>query len=140
VTAQALTYGPFRLLAMRVGLLRQFTVHLVETLNGVRCAIGHFEIVAEGAINRESCRCKLQTNGISSQRGPPKQNAILTLRAETKASLHELFVNFNFAHSRKSCVGDGERRVVSILFSGVERHRCKKSVAKCRMHGEGMVT
>jgi hypothetical protein len=111
VTAQALTYGPFRLLAMRVCLPRQFTVHLVETLNRIRYAIGHFEMVAESQINRESRR----------------------LIAATKASLHEPPVNFNFAHSLKSGGGEGEWRVVPTLLSGAERHRCKKSETQVTM-------
>jgi hypothetical protein len=72
VTAQALTYGPFRLLAMRIYFPRQFIVHLVETLGRIPCAIGRFEMVAESTINRESRGCKLQTNGVSSQRVAPE--------------------------------------------------------------------
>ena len=134
MTAQVLTCGPFRLLGIRVCLSRQFAIHLVETLNCVRYTIGHFEMVADSAMNRESCGCKLQTNGVSSQRGAPEQKETLTLRAAAKASLHKLPVNFDFAHSLKSGVGDGGWRVVSTLISEVERHRCNKSVAKRRMH------
>ena len=119
---------------MYVCLPRQFAVHLVETLDCIRYAIGHFEMVAESAIYRGSRGCKLQTNGVSSQREAPEQKKMLTLRAATKASLHEPPVNFDFAHSLKSGVGDGEWRVLSKLLSGLERYRCKKSVAKCRMH------
>ena len=96
------------MLAMRVCLPRQFGVHLMETLDCIYYAIGHFEMVAESPINRESRGCKLQTNGVSSQQGAPEQKEILTLRAATKASLHELPVNFDFAHSLRSGVGDGE--------------------------------
>ena len=64
VTAQALTYGPFRLLAMRACLPRQFAVHLLETLECIHYTIGHFEMVAESAINRESRGCKLRTIGV----------------------------------------------------------------------------
>jgi hypothetical protein len=39
---------------MRDCLPRQYAVHLVETINCIRYVIGHFEIVAESAINRES--------------------------------------------------------------------------------------
>ena len=102
MTAQALTHGPFRLLAIRVCLSRQFVVHLVETLDCIRYAIGRFEMVAKSAINRDSRGCKLQTNGVSSQREPPEQKQILTLRAATKASLHDPPVNFDFAHFVKS--------------------------------------
>ena len=122
---------------MHVCLSRQFIVHLVETLDCIRYAIGHFEMVAESAINCESRGCKLQTNGGSMQRGAPEQKGILTLREETKASLHESLVNFDFAHSLKSGVVDVEWTVVSKLLLGMERHRCKRSVAKCRMHSEG---
>ena len=115
---------------MRVCFPRQFAVHLLETLECIRYAIGHFETVTESVINRESRGCKLQTNGVSNQREAPEQKEILTLIAASKASLHEPPVNFNFAHSLKSSVGNGEWRVVSLL-SAVERHRCKKSVAKC---------
>ena len=73
VAAQALTDTPFRLLAMRVCLPSQFTVHLVETLDCIRHAIGHFEMVAESPINRGSLGRKLQTKGVSSQRGAPEQ-------------------------------------------------------------------
>jgi hypothetical protein len=138
VAAQALTYGPFRLLAMRVCLPRQFAVHFVETLDRIRYAIGYFEMVAESQINHESRGCELQTNGVSSQRGAPEQKEILTLIAATKASLHEPPVSFNIAHSLKSGGGDGEWRVVSTLLSGVEKHRCNKSVAKSRMHSTGI--
>ena len=54
---------------MRVRLPHQFTVHLVETLNCIRYAIGHFEMVAESIINRESRGGKLQANEVSGQRG-----------------------------------------------------------------------
>jgi hypothetical protein len=110
VTVQVLTYGPFRLLSMRVCLSRQFVVHFVETLDCIHDAIGHFEMVAESTINRESRRCKLQTHGMSSQREALEQKEILTLRAPTKASLHVPPVNCDFAHSFKSCVGGGESR------------------------------
>ena len=53
MTLQALTYGPFRHLAIRVCLPRQFAVHLVETIDCVRYAVGHFEMVTESPINRE---------------------------------------------------------------------------------------
>ena len=69
ITAEVLTYGPFRLLVMGVYLPRQFPVHLVETLDCICNAIGHFEMVAESAVNRESWGCKLQTKGVSTQRG-----------------------------------------------------------------------
>jgi hypothetical protein len=68
VTAQALTDGPFRLLAMRGCLPQKFFVHLVEALDCIRYVVGHFETVAESAINREPRGCKLQTNGVSSPR------------------------------------------------------------------------
>ena len=136
MTAQALTYSPFHLLAMCIRLPRQFVVHLLATPDCVRYAVGHFEMVAESPVNRESRGCKLRTNGVSSPRGVLKKE-ILTLRAATKASLHEPPANFDFAHSLKSGVGDGEWRIVSTLLSGVERQRCKKSVAKCRTHGGG---
>ena len=54
---------------MRVRLPHQFTVHLVETLNCIRYAIGHFEMVAESVISRESRGGKLQANEVSGQRG-----------------------------------------------------------------------
>ena len=108
VTAQGRTCGPFRLLGMRVALPRQFAVHLVETLDCIRYAVGHFQTIAENAINRESRGCKLRTNGGSSQRGAPEPKETLTLSAATKASLHELVVDFDFAHSLKSGVGDCE--------------------------------
>ena len=133
VIAEALTYGPFRLLAKGVCLARQFAVHLMETLDCIRYPIGHFEMVAESAVNREPRGCKLQTNGFSSPPSVLKQE-ILTLRAATKASPHEPPFIIDFAHSLKR---DGEWRVVSALLSGVERHRCKKSVAKRQMHGGG---
>ena len=129
VTVDALTYGPFRLLP--VCFVCQFAVHLVETLDCVRYAIGHFEMVAKSAINRKPRGCKLQTNRVSSQRGAPEQRGILTLRAASKASLHEPRINFNFAHSLKSGVGHDEWRVVSTLLSWAERHLSKKSVVKC---------
>ena len=132
--AQALTYGPFRLFAMRVC---RFAVHLVETLDCFRYTVDRFEMVAESPINRESRGCELRTNGMSSQREVPEQKEILTVRAATKASVHEPPVNFNFAHCLKSGVGVGVLGVVSTLLSGVERHRCKKSVATCRMHNGG---
>jgi hypothetical protein len=69
ITAEVLTYGPLHLLAMRICLRRKFAVHLVETLDRFRYAIGRFEVVAESVINRESRSCKLQTKGVSSQRG-----------------------------------------------------------------------
>ena len=127
VTAQALTYGPFCLLAMRVCLPRQFTIHFVETLNSIRCAIGHFEMFAKSPINHGSRGYKLQTTGVSSQREAPEQEEILTVRAASKASLHEPPLNCDFAHSIKSGVGDCEWRGVLTLLSGVERHRRKKS-------------
>ena len=106
VIAEALTYGPFRLLAVGVCLRRQFTVHLVETFDCIRYAIGHFEMVAESTIDRESRGCKLQTNAAS---GPGiLKKEILTFKEAAKASLHEPLVNFNFAHSLKSGTGDGE--------------------------------
>ena len=71
VTAQALTYGPFHLLVIRVCLPPQSTVHLVEALDCIYYAIGHFEMVAESPINHESRGCKLQTNGMSSHRRAP---------------------------------------------------------------------
>ena len=122
---------------MRVCFPRQFAVHLLETLECIRYAIGHFETVTESAINRESRGCKLQTNGVPSQRGAPQQKEILTLTAPTKASLHEPPANFDLAHSLKSGVGDGGWRIMSALLSAVERHRCEKSVAKSRMHNGG---
>ena len=137
VTAQALTYGPFRLLAMRVCLPRQFVVHLVETLDCARYAVSHFEMVAESPINRESRGCKLQTNRVSGPRRVLKKD-ILALKASTKASFHEPPVNFNFVHSLKSGGGDCKWRVVSTMLSGVESHRCKKSAANCRMHRGGI--
>ena len=112
VTAQARTCGPFRLLATRVCLPHQFAVHLLETLDGIRYAVGHFQMIAESAINRESRSCKLQTNAVSSRRGAPELKETLTLRAATKASLHEPVVNFNFTHSLKSSVGEGGWRVI----------------------------
>ena len=139
VIAQALTYSPFRLFtmrAMRVSLPFQFAVHLMETLYCVRYAVGHFEMIAESAINCESRGCKLQTKGCQAQ-GASERKEILTLRAETKASLHERPVNVDFAHALKSGVGDDESKVVSTLLLGVDRHRCKKSVTKCRMHSGG---
>ena len=135
VTADALTYGPFRLLP--ICLVCQFAVHLVETFNCIRYAIGHFEMVAKSAINREPRGCKLQTNGVSGQRGAPEQKEVLTARAAIRASVHEPPLKFDFTHSLKSGVKDGEWRVVSTLLSGVQRQRCKKSVAKCRMHTGG---
>ena len=36
MTAEVLTYGPLRMLAMRVCLPRYFIVHLVETLDRIR--------------------------------------------------------------------------------------------------------
>ena len=69
VTAKALTYGPFRLFVIHVCLLRQLAVHLAETVDCVCCPIGHFEMVAESAVNHESRDCKLQTNSISSVQG-----------------------------------------------------------------------
>ena len=45
---------------MHVYLARQFAVHVAETLDCVRYAIGRFEVVAESAIDRESRDCKLQ--------------------------------------------------------------------------------
>ena len=136
VIVPALTYNPFHLLAMRVCLLCQFTVQLVETLDCVRYAVGHFEVIAENPIYCESRGCKLLTNGVSSPRGVLKKEE-LTLKVAPKASLHEPPVNFNFAHSLKSGTGNGEWRVMSRLLSGLERHRCKKSVVKCRMHNGG---
>ena len=123
---------------MRACLPRQFTVHSVKTLDRIRYAIGHFEMVAESQINHESRGCKLQTNGVSNQREAPEQKEILTLIAASKASLHEPPVNFNFAHSLKRSGRDGECRVVSTLISGVERYRSKKTVAKSRMHSRGI--
>ena len=105
MTVQALTYNPFHRLAMHVCLARQFTVHLVETLDCVRYTIGDFETVAESVVNRESRGCKLQTNEVSSQRTALKQKKILTVTAATKASFHEPPVKFDFAHSLKSGVG-----------------------------------
>jgi hypothetical protein len=122
---------------MRACLQYQFAVHLVETLDCFRYASGHFEMIAESAINRESRGSKLQTNGMSTQRAAPERKDILTFRAATKASLHESLVNFDFAHSLMSGVGDGERMAASTLLSGVERHRCMKSVAKYRMRNGG---
>ena len=138
MTANALTYDPFRLLAMSICLPQQFVVHLVETLECIRYAIGRFEMVAEGAINCKFWDGKLQTNGMLSQRAAPEQKEILTFRAATKAPLHEPPVRFIFAHSFKSGVGDGEWKDVSTLLSGVERYRCMKSVEKCRMHSGGI--
>ena len=103
----------------------------METLDSIAYAIGRFEMVAESPINRESRGCKLRANGVSGEQGAPEQKGVLTSRAETKASLHEPPVNFDFAHSLKIGVGDGEWRVVSRLLSEVERYRFKKSVAKC---------
>ena len=99
-------------------------------------------MVAESIINRESRGCKLQTNGVSSQRAAPERKKKLTFRAATKASLQESPVNFNFTHSLKSGVGDGEWRVVATLLSGVERHCCKKSVAdvECITEERGSIT
>ena len=128
-----LTYSPCLLLAMRVCLLHRFTVHLVATLDCVRYAVGHFEMMAESPINHESRGYKLQTNGVSGPRRVLKKE-ILTLRAATKGSLHKPPVSSIFAHSLKSSVGGGERMFVSRLFAGAERHRCKKSVTKWRMH------
>ena len=79
VIAQALTYGPFRLLAVRVCLVRRFAVHLVEILDCFRYTINRFEMVAESPINRESRGCKLRTNGVSSQREVPEQKEVLTV-------------------------------------------------------------
>jgi hypothetical protein len=132
ITAEVLTYGPLHLLAMRICLRRKFAVHLVETLDRFRYAIGHFEVVAESAIYRESRSCKLQTNGVSSQREVPEQKEIHTLRAASKAFLHEPRVNFDFAHCFKSGMRDDEWRVVG-------RYRCKKSVTKCQIHNRGTV-
>jgi hypothetical protein len=112
---------------MRVYLPRQFAVHLVETLDCVHYVIGYFKMVTESPINREYRGCKLQTNGMLSQRRVLEQKEILTLRAATEAILHEPPVNFDFAHSLRSGVGNGEWRAVSTLLLGVERHRCKKS-------------
>jgi hypothetical protein len=60
----------------------------------------------------------------------------------TKASLHEPLVNFDFAHSLKSGMGDGGWRVASTLSAGVERYRCKKSEAnvKCMAEEQGNIT
>ena len=63
---------------------------------------------------------------------------ILTSGVAAKASLHEQPVDFTFAHSLKSGVGVSESRVVSTLVSGVERHCCKKSMARYRMHVRGI--
>ena len=127
--AHALTYDPFRLLTICVCLPCQFIVHLLETLDCVRYAVGHFEIIAESPINCEPRGCKLQTNGVSSPRRVLTKE-ILTSRAATKASLHELPVNCDFAHSLKSGEGDGEWKFMSTLLSGLERHHFKKSMAK----------
>ena len=118
---------------MSICLPQQFTVHLVETLECIRYVIGHFEMVAESAINCKFQDGKLhwQTNGMSSQQVAPEQKEILTFRAATKAPLHELPVRFIFAHSFKISVGDGEWKVVSTLPSGVERYHFMKSVEKC---------
>jgi hypothetical protein len=97
---------------MHVCLPRQLPVHLVETFDCIRYPIGHFKMVAESAINRESRGCKLQTDGVSSQRGAPEQKEILTSRAATRASLHEPPVSFDFAQCFKSGVGDGGWLVV----------------------------
>ena len=132
MTAEGLTHGPFRLLAMGACLPHQFTVHLVETLDCPCYVIGHFKMVAESAVDREYRGCKLQTNGMS-RPGRVLEKEILTLFVETKASFHEPPFNFDFTHSLKS--GDGAWRLVSTLASEVERHRCQKSVGKCQMHG-----
>ena len=137
MTTEAPTYGPFHLLVMGVCPPRQFTAHLVEAFDCVSHEIGRFEMVAESTVNGEPWGCNLQTNKISSQREEPGQKETLTLRAASKASLHEPPVNFDLAHSLKSGVGDGEWRVASTPLSGVLRHRCKKSVWKCRMHSGG---
>jgi hypothetical protein len=115
---------------MRVYLPRQFAVHLVETLACIRYTTGLFEMFAESQINCEPWGCKLQSNGVSSPRGVLRKE-ILTLSVATRASLHDPPINFDFAHSLNSGVGNGEWWVVSTLLSGVERHRSKKSVAKC---------
>ena len=91
-------------------------------------------MIAESAINRESRDRKLQSNGVSSPRGAPEQNEILTLAVTANAFSHELSANFKFTHSLKSGVGDDGWKVVLPLLSGVERHRCAKSVVKFRLH------
>ena len=86
----------------------------METFDCIRYAIGHFEMVTESTIDRESRGCKLQTNAVS---GPGVlKKEILTFKEAAKASLHEPLVNFDLAHSLKIGAEDGEWRVVSALL------------------------
>jgi hypothetical protein len=93
-------------------------------------------MIAESLINRKSRGRKLPTDRVSRPRGVPEGKKTLTLTEATKVSFHEPPLNFDFTHSLKSGMGD-EGRAVSPLFSGVERHRCKISGARCRMHNGG---
>ena len=121
MSAQALTCDPFHLFATRVYLAPQLAVHVVETLDCIRYAVAHFEMVTESPINHETC-CKLQTNRVSGQRGATEQKEIPTLRVANTACLHELPIDFDFAHSLKSGVGNDEWTVVCTLLSGMGRH------------------
>jgi len=99
----------------------------METLSRNNYLAECLEVITEGPINRESRHSKLEGNDMSNTRRVTDQKEILTPAVAAKASFHELPVNFNFTHSLKSGVGDGEQGLVSPLVSGVERHRCARS-------------
>ena len=128
--ATTLTNNPFCMLSMQLYLPSQLAVHLVETLGRSGYLPEHFKMIAECPINHESRGRKLERNGVSSQGGVPEQQEILTLRATAKASFQELSLNCIFAHT----LNGGVKRVVSSPFS-VERHHCRKSVARHRVNG-----
>ena len=129
VTAQALTYGPFRPLAVRVCLPHQFAVHSPETLDCIRYVIGNFEIIAESTINRESRGCKLQTNGVSSPRRCSKRRYSHCERQARHLSTNRLSILISPTPSR-AVWGMLNGGMCQHRFRGW-RHRCKKSVAKC---------
>ena len=96
---------------MHVHLSSQFSRHLVETLDRIRYAVHRFEAFTYDLVDRDPRRFELQTNRVSIPRRVRERKEVLTLTAESKASLHKSRVNFTFAHSLRSGVGVGETRV-----------------------------
>ena len=83
-----LTTSPFRVITLLVHLSSQFTRHLVETLDSIRYAVYRFETFTYDPVDRDPRKCELQANSVSIPRRVRKQKEILTLTAESKASLH----------------------------------------------------
>ena len=83
----------------------------METLDRIRYAVRRFEAFTYDLVDRDPGKCELQTNNVSIPRRVREQKKILTLTAESKASVHKSRVNFDFTHSIKSGVEGGELRV-----------------------------